>query len=159
MANWIKGAIKHPGALTRKAKSAGMSPMAFASAHKHSSGTTGRQARLALTLRKLHGSGPISYSDIRQGYKQGRVGAHTDSGMEFAHGRAERAQGKEGTQMGKQPVARQDGGMEGARGKPNQRSEMGRGHLPDPTICRYYDPKQSYAKEFATGRSQKSTGR
>ena len=51
---WIQGAIKHPGALTRKAKSAGMSTRAFAQSHKHSKGTTGRQARLALTLGKMH---------------------------------------------------------------------------------------------------------
>ncbi len=52
---WIKGAIKHPGALTRKAKAAGMSPMAFARSHVKAKGTTGKQARLAITLRKMHG--------------------------------------------------------------------------------------------------------
>jgi hypothetical protein len=52
--HWIAGAIKHPGALTRKAKAAGKSPMEFASEHKGDSGTTGKQARLALTLRKMH---------------------------------------------------------------------------------------------------------
>lgn len=51
--NWIAGAIKHPGALTRQAHAAGQSPMAFAAAHKGDSGTTGRRARLALTLRGL----------------------------------------------------------------------------------------------------------
>lgn len=57
MANFIKKAIKHPGALTRKAHAAGQSPMAFARSHKHAKGTTGRQARLALELRTLgHGS-------------------------------------------------------------------------------------------------------
>lgn len=50
---WISAAIKHPGALTASAKKAGMSPMAFAEKHKHDSGTTGRRARLALTLRHL----------------------------------------------------------------------------------------------------------
>jgi len=54
MANWIQGAIKHPGALTRKAHAAGESPHQFAEAHKHASGTTGRQARLALTLSRMH---------------------------------------------------------------------------------------------------------
>jgi hypothetical protein len=54
--NWIKGAVRHPGALTRKAKAAGKSPMAFAREHKGDKGTTGRQARLALTLRTIaHG--------------------------------------------------------------------------------------------------------
>lgn len=51
---WIKGAIKHPGALTAQAKSAGKSPMEFAREHQHDSGTTGRRARLAMTLRKMH---------------------------------------------------------------------------------------------------------
>lgn len=51
---WIQKAIKHPGALTRKAKSAGTSTMAFARAHRSSKGTTGRQARLAITLSRLH---------------------------------------------------------------------------------------------------------
>jgi len=51
--NWISGAIKHPGALTAKANKAGKSPMAFAREHKGDSGTTGRQARLAIVLRGL----------------------------------------------------------------------------------------------------------
>lgn len=51
---WIAGAISHPGALTKKAKAAGESPMAFAHEHAHSPGRTGKQARLALTLRKMH---------------------------------------------------------------------------------------------------------
>lgn len=51
MANWIAGAIKHPGALTRKAKASGMSTSAYASKHASDKGTTGRQARLAQTLR------------------------------------------------------------------------------------------------------------
>jgi hypothetical protein len=53
--NWIKGAIKHPGALTKKADAAGMSPMAFARKNKDAGGTTGKQANLALTLQKMHG--------------------------------------------------------------------------------------------------------
>ena len=51
--NWIKGAIKRKGALTKKAKAAGMSTMAFARKMRHAKGTVGYQARLALTLRKL----------------------------------------------------------------------------------------------------------
>jgi len=50
---WIQKAIKRPGALTRKAKAAGMSTMAFARKKRHAAGRLGRQARLALTLRKL----------------------------------------------------------------------------------------------------------
>ena len=50
---WIAGAIKHEGALTRKAKAAGMSPMAYARKHLGDPGTTGKQARLAITLSKM----------------------------------------------------------------------------------------------------------
>ena len=52
--NFIAKAIKHPGALTRQAKAAGESPMQFAREHKNDKGTTGKRARLALTLRKMH---------------------------------------------------------------------------------------------------------
>ena len=51
--NFIQGAIKHPGALTKKANKAGESPMTFAAEHKHDSGQTGKQARFALVLRGL----------------------------------------------------------------------------------------------------------
>ena len=51
---WIQKAIKHPGALTKKAHKAGESPMAYAREHAHDSGKTGKQARLAMTLRKMH---------------------------------------------------------------------------------------------------------
>lgn len=50
---FISKAIKHPGALTAQAKRAGESPMEFAREHAHDTGTTGKRARLALTLRKL----------------------------------------------------------------------------------------------------------
>lgn len=50
---WIQSAIKRPGALTAKAKAAGMSTMAFARAKRKAPGRTGRQARLALTLSKM----------------------------------------------------------------------------------------------------------
>jgi len=47
---WIQKAIKRPGALTMKAKAAGMSTMAFARRHRKAPGRLGKQARLALTL-------------------------------------------------------------------------------------------------------------
>jgi len=53
---WIKGAIKHPGAFTKKAKAAHMGTQAFAKKHAHDSGTLGKQARLAQTLNKMHES-------------------------------------------------------------------------------------------------------
>lgn len=51
--NWIAGAVKRPGALTKKAKAAGQSPQQFAQSHKNAPGTTGKQARLALTFAKI----------------------------------------------------------------------------------------------------------
>lgn len=54
--HWIQKAIKHPGALTRKAKREGVSNSEFEAEHKDDSGTTGKEARLALTLKKMHES-------------------------------------------------------------------------------------------------------
>jgi hypothetical protein len=51
---WIQGAIKHPGALTRSAKAAGMGVQQFARAHQHSPGVLGKRSRLALTLKRMH---------------------------------------------------------------------------------------------------------
>lgn len=51
--NWIKGAIKHPGAEKRAAKRAGMSTHAYMEKHKDDSGTSGKRARLGLTLSKM----------------------------------------------------------------------------------------------------------
>lgn len=50
MANWIQGAVKHPGVFSAAAKRAGMSTRAYAEANKNASGTLGRRARLALTF-------------------------------------------------------------------------------------------------------------
>jgi hypothetical protein len=54
VANWIAGAIKNPGAETRAAKGAGMTPLAYAAAHRKSKGKAGKRARLALTLSKFN---------------------------------------------------------------------------------------------------------
>lgn len=51
--NFIKSAIKHPGAEKRAAAKAGMSTHAYMEAHKNSPGTAGRRARLGLTLSKM----------------------------------------------------------------------------------------------------------
>ena len=53
MGNWIAGAIKHPGAFTKKAKAAGEGVQEFAHEKEHAKGKTGKQARLALTLKGL----------------------------------------------------------------------------------------------------------
>jgi len=52
---WIAGAIKNPGALTRKAKAAHMTVAAF-EAHppKGASSTTKREIALAKTLKSFH---------------------------------------------------------------------------------------------------------
>lgn len=47
---WIKGAIKHPGALRAKAERAGETTREFAREHAGDSGKTGAQARLGETL-------------------------------------------------------------------------------------------------------------
>ena len=55
--NWIKGAVRRPGAFSAKAKRAGMSTSAYARSvlkkGSRASATTKRQARLALTLGKM----------------------------------------------------------------------------------------------------------
>lgn len=53
--SWMRGAVKRPGALTRKAREARMTPLAFARKHAHDTGPrgsaalrTGEEARFAL---------------------------------------------------------------------------------------------------------------
>lgn len=58
MANFIKGAIKHPGAMTAAAKREGVSNSEYEQEHKHDSGKAGQRARLALVLKGLHNSKP-----------------------------------------------------------------------------------------------------
>lgn len=53
MTAWIKGAIKHPGALTAKAKAAGLSISAYC-AKGGLDGTTKKQCSLAKTLSGFH---------------------------------------------------------------------------------------------------------
>lgn len=51
---WIKGAIKHPGAMSEAAKREGVSNSEYEQEHKHDSGKAGARARLALTLKGMH---------------------------------------------------------------------------------------------------------
>jgi hypothetical protein len=57
MANWIQGAVKRPGAFTRKAKSAGMGVQQYAnqvlSDDSNASTLTKQQANFAKTMRGL----------------------------------------------------------------------------------------------------------
>ena len=57
MANWIKGAIKRPGAFTAKAKKAGMSVQAYArkvlKKGSKASTLTKQQASLAQTFKRM----------------------------------------------------------------------------------------------------------
>lgn len=48
--DFIKGAVKHPGAATAAAKAEGLTVRAWAVKHQHDRGVTGKRARLALTL-------------------------------------------------------------------------------------------------------------
>ena len=50
MKQWIKGAIKNPGAFSAKAKKAGKSTAEYAEEKSSAPGTLGKQARLAETL-------------------------------------------------------------------------------------------------------------
>lgn len=50
---WIQKAIVRPGAFTRKARAAGMTVQAYARKMRHAAGRTGKQARLAITLKKI----------------------------------------------------------------------------------------------------------
>lgn len=49
---WHDIEIKRPGALTAKAKKAGMGVQAYARSHVHSPGLMGKQARFAVTASK-----------------------------------------------------------------------------------------------------------
>jgi len=51
--HWMKDAVKHPGALKKKAKAAGESTMEFARSHENAPGKAGKQARLAETFAKF----------------------------------------------------------------------------------------------------------
>lgn len=61
MSQFIAGAIKRPGALTAKAKAAGMSVYQFAVAHQHDSGVTGDECRFYLeVLRRSAKPSPLA---------------------------------------------------------------------------------------------------
>ena len=51
---WIQGAIKHKGSFRALAKKHGRSTHEEAEADKSKGGKTGKRARLALTLMKMH---------------------------------------------------------------------------------------------------------
>ena len=53
MANWIKGAIKHPGVERRAAAKAGESTHKYMESRKNAPGTAGKRARLGLALSRL----------------------------------------------------------------------------------------------------------
>lgn len=54
---WIEHSGMQKGALSKKAKSAGMGAMSFAEKHESSPGKLGKQSRLAETLSKLRRKG------------------------------------------------------------------------------------------------------
>lgn len=63
---WIKGAIKHPGAMTEAAKREGVSNSAYEKEHEHDSGKAGKRARLAMVLKRMnHGKKKEGSSEKR----------------------------------------------------------------------------------------------
>lgn len=69
---WIKGAIKHPGAMTEAAKREGVSNSAYEHEHEHDSGVAGKRARLALTLKGTHHHKEASHKEgMRKFYGKG----------------------------------------------------------------------------------------
>ena len=65
-AKWVRKATANAhGQFRRKAESAGMTTRAFAKAHEHDSGKTGKQARLAETL-----MGMSHKSRLRDNYRK-----------------------------------------------------------------------------------------
>lgn len=50
MADWMKGAVKHPGSFTAEAQAAGKSVSEYAQEKKGAKGTLGKRARLALVF-------------------------------------------------------------------------------------------------------------
>lgn len=81
--NWIKGAIKHPGALTRAAKAAGETNAEYEQEHKHDKGLAGERSRLALTLKHLN----ENYKPITEGEV-----VHTDFKSKKVTGKEERSE-------------------------------------------------------------------
>jgi hypothetical protein len=51
--NWMAGAVKHPGALRRKAAAVGESTTEFARSHDAGNSTTAKQSRLAETFARF----------------------------------------------------------------------------------------------------------
>ena len=74
--DWIKGAVKHPGAETAAAKKAGMSVQGYAEKHKHDSGKAGQRARFALTMKKMHEEGDCVTEPEAKKIADKEVGKH-----------------------------------------------------------------------------------
>lgn len=51
---WIGEAVEHPGAVTQAAEAEGLTVHEWALRHRRDPGRRGEQARLALTLERLH---------------------------------------------------------------------------------------------------------
>lgn len=65
--NWIAGAVKHPGALRAElgAKSGEPIPAGKLAAAAKKPGKLGQRARLAMTLKRMHGKGHKAHSVMR----------------------------------------------------------------------------------------------
>lgn len=71
--HWIKGAIEHKGAMTAAAKREGVSNSAYEREHEHDSGTAGKRARLAMTLKHMqHHAKPVSAKKMMESMYHGK---------------------------------------------------------------------------------------
>ena len=86
--NWIAGAIKHPGALHRQlgVPQGEKIPAGKLSAAASKSGTLGRRARLAQTLKGLHGGNMLLDPNSMKAQSCGNKAANHKDKMDFKAG-------------------------------------------------------------------------
>jgi hypothetical protein len=65
--NWIKDATKNKGKFSKKAKRAGMSTQQYAEKEKHAGGKLGKEANLALNLKKISEETKKKASSLKKG--------------------------------------------------------------------------------------------
>ena len=87
--NWIAGAIKHPGALHKQlgVPQGKKIPAGKLSAAASKGGTLGRRARLAQTLKGLHGGNTVLAPGSMKAESCGNKMANHKDKMEFKAGR------------------------------------------------------------------------
>lgn len=86
---WVAGAIKHPGAFSRKAKEAGMSTSEYARKEEHAPGTLGKQARLAETLEGMHHKHEAEHKEMNDRHAREQHDIHSRHSDEVKRGAVE----------------------------------------------------------------------